>query len=114
MDYRLELLGDSTFEDLINTICHKILGTGVISFSDLSPKDQAEMLVQKAEFPRNIFSENEKAFVNEYAETFPGQVERLNDLVWDMRESYDEAGSKLVYEVIQEGSGESPKGPQTT
>ena len=33
MDYRLELLGDSTFEDLINTICHKILGTGVISFS---------------------------------------------------------------------------------
>lgn len=75
--------------------------TGVTYFSDLSPKDQAEMLVQKAEFPRNIFSENEKAFVNEYAETFPGQVERLNDLVWDMRESYDEAGSKLVYEVIQ-------------
>ena len=59
------------------------------------------MLVQKAEFPRNVFSEEEKAFVNEYAETFPGQVERLNDLVWDMRESYDEAGSKLVYEVIQ-------------
>ena len=59
--------------------------TGVTSFSDLSPKDQAEMLVQKAEFPRNIFSENEKAFVNEYAETFPGQMERLNDLVWDMR-----------------------------
>ena len=75
--------------------------TGVISFSDLSPKEQAEMIVQKAEFPRNIFSEEEKAFVNEYAETFPGQVERLNDLVWDMRESYDEAGSKLVYEVIQ-------------
>ena len=75
--------------------------TGVTYFSDLSPKEQAEMLAQKAEFPRNIFSEEEKAFVNEYAETFPGQVERLNDLVWDMRESYDEAGSKLVYEVIQ-------------
>ena len=44
------------------------------------------MLVQKAEFPRNIFSEEEKAFVSEYAETFPGQVERLNDLVWDMRD----------------------------
>ncbi len=33
MDYRLELLDDSTFEDLVNTICQKILGTGVISFS---------------------------------------------------------------------------------
>ena len=82
--------------------------TGVTSFSDLSPKDQAEMLVQKAEFPRNIFSEEEKAFVNEYAETFPGQVERLNDLVWDMRESYDEAGSKLVYEVIQAARANFP------
>ncbi len=64
--------------------------------------------MQKAEFPRNIFSENEKAFVNEYAETFPGQVERLNDLVWDMRESYDEAGSKLVYEVIQAARANFP------
>ena len=82
--------------------------TGVTYFSDLSPKDQAEMLVHKAEFPRNIFSENEKAFVNEYAETFPGQVERLNDLVWDMRESYDEAGSKLVYEVIQAARANFP------
>ncbi len=45
------------------------------------------MIVQKAEFPRNIFSEEEKAFVSEYAETFPRQVERLNDLVWDMREN---------------------------
>jgi hypothetical protein len=33
MDYRLELLDDNTFEDLVNTICQKILGTGVISFS---------------------------------------------------------------------------------
>ena len=82
--------------------------TGVTSFSDLSPKEQAEMIVQKAEFPRNIFSEEEKAFVNEYAETFPGQVERLNDLVWDMRESYDEAGSKLVYEVIQAARANFP------
>ena len=81
---------------------------GVTSFSDLSPKEQAEMIVQKAEFPRNIFSEEEKAFVNEYAETFPGQVERLNDLVWDMRESYDEAGSKLVYEVIQAARANFP------
>ena len=82
--------------------------TGVTSFSDLSPKEQAEMIVQKAEFPRNIFSEEEKAFVNEYAETFPGQVERLNDLVWDMRKSYDEAGSKLVYEVIQAARANFP------
>ena len=82
--------------------------TGVTYISDLSPKEQAEMLVQKAEFPRNIFSEEEKTFVNEYAETFPGQVERLNDLVWDMRESYDEAGSKLVYEVIQAARANFP------
>ena len=82
--------------------------TGVTSFSALSPKEQAEMIVQKAEFPRNIFSEEEKAFVNEYAETFPRQVERLNDLVWDMRESYDEAGSKLVYEVIQAARAKFP------
>lgn len=33
MDYRLELRDNSTFEDLVNTICQKILGTGVISFS---------------------------------------------------------------------------------
>ncbi|WP_321309737.1 hypothetical protein [Marinifilum fragile] len=33
MDYRLELISDSVFEDLINTICQKILGTGVVVFS---------------------------------------------------------------------------------
>jgi hypothetical protein len=33
MDYRLELLDDITFENLVNTICQKILGPGVISFS---------------------------------------------------------------------------------
>ena len=35
-------------------------------------------------------------------------MERLNDLVWDMRESYDEAGSKLVYEVIQAARANFP------
>mgnify|MGYP000570954849 CR=1 FL=1 len=34
--------------------------TGVTSFSDLSPKEQAEMIVQKAEFPRNIFFRRRK------------------------------------------------------
>ena len=82
--------------------------TGISYFSELTPKEQAEMLVEKAEFPRTIFTEEEKAFVTEYAETFPGQVERLNDLVWDMRESYDEAGSKLVYEVIQAARANFP------
>ena len=67
--------------------------TGIAYFSELTPKEQAEMLVEKAEFPRTIFTEEEKAFVTEYAETFPGQVERLNDLVWDMRESYEEAST---------------------
>jgi hypothetical protein len=33
MDYQLDQLHDSTFEDLVNTICQKILGPGVISFS---------------------------------------------------------------------------------
>lgn len=33
MDYRLELLDDSEFEKLVNTICQKVLGTGVVSFS---------------------------------------------------------------------------------
>lgn len=33
MDYRLETLNDSQFEQLINTICQRILGTGVIAFS---------------------------------------------------------------------------------
>lgn len=33
MDYHLETLNDNTFEDLVNTICQKILGLGVISFS---------------------------------------------------------------------------------
>ncbi len=33
MDYRLDLLNDTTFEDLVNTICQKILGTGIIVFS---------------------------------------------------------------------------------
>ena len=69
--------------------------TGSAYFSELTPKEQADMLVEKAEFPRTIFTEEEKAFVTEYAETFPGQVERLNDLVWDMRESYEEAGTNF-------------------
>lgn len=82
--------------------------TGSAYFSELIPKEQAEMLVEKAEFPRMIFTEEEKAFVSEYAETFPGQLERLNDLVWDMRESYDEAGTNLVHEVIQAARANFP------
>ena len=82
--------------------------TGSAYFSELTPKEQAEMLVEKAEFPRTIFTEEEKAFVTEYAETFPGQVERLNDLVWDMRESYEEAGTKLVHEVIKAARANLP------
>ena len=82
--------------------------TGSAYFSEQTPKEQAEMLVEKAEFPRTIFTEEEKAFVTEYAETFPGQIERLNDLVWDMRESYDEAGANLVHEVIQAARANFP------
>jgi len=33
MDYRLENISDTDFENMVNTICQKILGTGVISFS---------------------------------------------------------------------------------
>jgi len=33
MKYRLELLPDDDFEEMVNTICRKILGIGVISFS---------------------------------------------------------------------------------
>ena len=33
MDYRLENLHDSEFEKLVNTICQKILGFGIISFA---------------------------------------------------------------------------------
>lgn len=33
MDYRLELLDEDTFENLVNTICQEILGTGVVTFS---------------------------------------------------------------------------------
>jgi hypothetical protein len=33
MDYRLENLSDDEFEHMINSICQKILGTGVVSFS---------------------------------------------------------------------------------
>ena len=34
MDYRLENIDNTTFENLINTICQKILGTGVVVFSE--------------------------------------------------------------------------------
>lgn len=33
MDYRLENLSDDDFEKLVNTLCQKILGTGIVSFS---------------------------------------------------------------------------------
>lgn len=33
MKYRLEFLSPDAFEEMVNTICQKILGTGVISFS---------------------------------------------------------------------------------
>jgi len=33
MEYKLEILSEDDFERLINTICQKILGTGVINFS---------------------------------------------------------------------------------
>jgi hypothetical protein len=33
MDYRLEYINDTDFERLVNIICQKILGTGVIEFS---------------------------------------------------------------------------------
>lgn len=33
MDYHLDQLDDTQFENLVNTICQKILGTGVVTFS---------------------------------------------------------------------------------
>lgn len=33
MDYRLELLSEDNFEILVNRICQRILGTGIVSFS---------------------------------------------------------------------------------
>lgn len=33
MDYRLELLDDAKFENLVNAICQKLLGMGVVSFA---------------------------------------------------------------------------------
>ncbi len=33
MDYRLENINDNDFEKMVNTICQKILGTGVVEFS---------------------------------------------------------------------------------
>ena len=33
MDYRLELLSEDKFENLINKVCQEILGAGVIAFS---------------------------------------------------------------------------------
>lgn len=33
MDYRLELLSEDKFEDLVNSICQDILGTGVVVFA---------------------------------------------------------------------------------
>lgn len=33
MDYRLENLSDDDFEELVNTLCQKKLGTGVVNFS---------------------------------------------------------------------------------
>jgi hypothetical protein len=33
MDYRLENLSDDDFEELINTLCQRFLGTGVVSFT---------------------------------------------------------------------------------
>jgi hypothetical protein len=33
MDYRLELLNESQFENLVNRVCQNILGIGIISFS---------------------------------------------------------------------------------
>jgi len=34
MDYRLENLLPSKFEELVNTICERVLGTGTVSFAD--------------------------------------------------------------------------------
>ncbi len=34
MDYRLDQLHDSEFEQLVNTICQKVLGTGSVSFAE--------------------------------------------------------------------------------
>lgn len=33
MDYQLHTLSDDTFENLVNTICQEILGTGIVAFS---------------------------------------------------------------------------------
>ena len=33
MDYRMENLSEDDFENLVNTLCQKILGTGTVSFS---------------------------------------------------------------------------------
>lgn len=55
MDYRLELLDDSTFENLVNAICQKILGTGVISFSPGKDGGRDGKFIGTAQsFPDNI------------------------------------------------------------
>lgn len=55
MDYHLEQLDDSTFEYLVNTICQKILGTGVISFSPGKDGGRDGKFIGTAQnFPDNI------------------------------------------------------------
>lgn len=55
MDYRLELIENSTFENLVNTICQKILGTGVISFSPGKDGGRDGKFIGTAQnFPDNI------------------------------------------------------------
>jgi hypothetical protein len=57
MDYRLEQLEDKKFEDLVNTICQRTLGIGVIEFSEGKDGGRDGKFTGTAkEFPSNIDS----------------------------------------------------------
>lgn len=64
MDYRLELLSEDKFENLINKICQEILGTGVIAFS--KGKDggrDGKFTGTATKFPSNISPWNGKIII---------------------------------------------------
>ena len=77
--------------------------TGSAYFSELTPKEQADMLVEKAEFPRTIFTEEEKA--NEIKNYPLGRFAKPEDIAYGIAYLLSEAAAFVTGTALKIDGG---------
>ena len=128
MDYRLENISDTDFENMVNTICQKILGTGIISFSKGKDGGRDGKFTGTAQtFPSTKSSWSGKFIIqakhtevanascsdNDFSKIVDGEIVKIkalkekneidNYLLFTNRKYTGVIGPRLVAKIIEEG-----------